>query len=404
MWSVTIVTASTISRTITETNVSRHLVEDTLLFVHRSDLFSLHTARALAETEAFVRTRESTDEAEAREHLLEAHAQLRALEDLALHNLNEEEQVRHQTLLRRQQDILAGSEQRILAVFQAIATNDQERLTQTLEAIEETESLFAELAEDTTALLDQDAALAIDTISKQNQQELFITPVGFVLLGLAALLALWLLHRFIVRPIRGLSAAARIVANGDFSHSIQVTSIDEIGELQTSFNQMVRDLAGQRSQVEEQQSALGQRAIELEQTLKELYASSREREQLSQSIRELSTPVLPIFNGILVMPLIGIIDAQRATHLIQALLVATEQHKATSVILDVTGVPLIDTMVARGLLQAAQAIKLLGAQTVIVGLRPELAQTIIGLGVSLTGLVTHADLQSGLTYVMQNRR
>ncbi|HEU5103370.1 MAG TPA: STAS domain-containing protein, partial [Roseiflexaceae bacterium] len=64
----------------------------------------------------------------------------------------------------------------------------------------------------------------------------------------------------------------------------------------------------------------------------------------------------------------------------------------------------IDTMVARGLLQAAQAIKLLGAQTILVGLRPELAQTITGLGLSLAGIVAQADLETGLAYAMQRHR
>jgi anti-anti-sigma factor len=120
-------------------------------------------------------------------------------------------------------------------------------------------------------------------------------------------------------------------------------------------------------------------------------------------MRELSTPVLPILNGIIVMPLIGVIDTQRAALLTETLLFATERHNASMVILDVTGVPLIDTIVARVLLQAAQAIKLLGAQTILVGLRPELAQTITGLGVNLDGLVTRADLQSGLAYAMQKQ-
>jgi len=400
-----LVTASTITLTITNAAVSNHLIEDTLLFVHRSDLFNLHTARALAETEAFVRTREAADESQARENLMAAHAELTALEALASHNdRTEAEQAEDTALLQRQQRFLASSEQHILTVFQAIAADDQAAVTETLEAMEATEEQFAELETETTALLDQEAAQAIANVTTQNRQGLIVTPIGFGLLGLAALLTLWLLRRVIVRPIRGLSAAADLVARGDFTPVVQVTSTDEIGELQARFNQMVSALAAQRTQVAEQQHALEQRAIELEHTLEDLQTSSREREQLSQSIRELSTPVLPILKGILVMPLIGVIDTQRATLLMHTLLSATERHKAAIVILDVTGVPLIDTTVARGLLQAAQAIKLLGAQTVLVGLRPELAQTISGLGVNLVGIVAQADLQSGLAYAMQRRR
>jgi rsbT co-antagonist protein RsbR len=114
--------------------------------------------------------------------------------------------------------------------------------------------------------------------------------------------------------------------------------------------------------------------------------------------------VLPLLQGILVMPLIGTIDTERVTLLIRTILSATERHRARAVILDVTGVPLIDTMVARGLLQAARAISLLGAQTIIVGLRPELAQTMIGMGVDLGGIVAQGDLQSGLAYAMGRGR
>jgi rsbT co-antagonist protein RsbR len=104
------------------------------------------------------------------------------------------------------------------------------------------------------------------------------------------------------------------------------------------------------------------------------------------------------------MPLIGAIDAERASILIEALLRGIEQYHASVIILDVTGVPVVDTHVARTLLDAAAAVRLLGAQAVLVGLRPELAQTIVSLGLSLSGLVTRANLQSGVTYAIQQRK
>lgn len=106
------------------------------------------------------------------------------------------------------------------------------------------------------------------------------------------------------------------------------------------------------------------------------------------------------------MPLIGMIDSERAATLTQSLLQAIEQHRARIVLIDVTGVPLIDAQVAAVLLQAAAATKLLGAQPMLVGLRPELAQTIVGLDVDLSLLITYADLQSGIKYALgqQHRR
>src|SRR5205085_915907 len=90
--------------------------------------------------------------------------------------------------------------------------------------------------------------------------------------------------------------------------------------------------------------------------------------------------------------------------LISSLLQAIEQHRADFVIMDVTGVPIVDTQVATALLQAADAARLLGAQTILVGLRPELAQTIVGLGLDLSALATQADLRSGVVYAIRQRR
>jgi anti-anti-sigma factor len=101
------------------------------------------------------------------------------------------------------------------------------------------------------------------------------------------------------------------------------------------------------------------------------------------------------------MPLVGGIDSARAALLMDSLLGAIERQRARTVILDVTGVPLVDTHVAQVLLRAAAAARLLGAEPVLVGLRPELAQTIVGLGVDLSGLTTQADLQSGVRYAMR---
>jgi len=152
------------------------------------------------------------------------------------------------------------------------------------------------------------------------------------------------------------------------------------------------------------EARVAERTTDLERTLAELHAALSEREQLSTAVRALSSPVVPVLEGILVMPLIGVIDSERASILVASLLRAIEQHGADMVILDVTGVPLIDTQVARVLLDAIAGAQLLGAQTVVVGVRPELAQTIVGLGVDLSHVITRADLQSAVSYAMQAAR
>ncbi len=114
------------------------------------------------------------------------------------------------------------------------------------------------------------------------------------------------------------------------------------------------------------------------------------------ALRELSTPLIPITDGVVAMPLIGSIDSSRAQLVIETLLSGVAESRAHTAIMDITGVPVVDTQVANALLRAAQAIKLLGAQVILTGIRPEVAQTLVGLGVDLRGIITRGTLQSGI--------
>jgi rsbT co-antagonist protein RsbR len=114
------------------------------------------------------------------------------------------------------------------------------------------------------------------------------------------------------------------------------------------------------------------------------------------SLQELSTPLLTITDGVVVMPLIGAIDSTRARQVMEALLSGVAEQHATTAILDISGVAVVDTQVADVLVRAAQATQLLGAQAIITGVRPEIAQTLIGLGVNLGGIITRSTLQSGI--------
>lgn len=113
-------------------------------------------------------------------------------------------------------------------------------------------------------------------------------------------------------------------------------------------------------------------------------------------VRALSAPMLPVLPGVLVAPLIGAIDSERATVFAANLLQAIERQRACAVIFDVTGVPIIDTQVAQVLLDAAAAARLLGTQVALVGLRPEIAQTLVALGLPLTHMTPYANLQQAV--------
>jgi rsbT co-antagonist protein RsbR len=117
-------------------------------------------------------------------------------------------------------------------------------------------------------------------------------------------------------------------------------------------------------------------------------------------IHELSTPIVPIHAGVLVLPLVGTIDSRRATQILEATLEQIVATQAEILILDITGVPFIDTSVANHILQMARAITLLGANCVLVGIGAEIAQTLVQLGVDLSSIVTKANLQEGIVYAL----
>ncbi|WP_434428042.1 STAS domain-containing protein [Nannocystis pusilla] len=100
------------------------------------------------------------------------------------------------------------------------------------------------------------------------------------------------------------------------------------------------------------------------------------------------------------MPLIGQVDETRAKQVLETLLDGISKRRAAIAILDVTGVSMVDSAVANGLVQAARAVRLLGAQVVLTGIRAEVAGTLVGLGLELDGLVVRGTLQSGIAYAM----
>lgn len=134
-----------------------------------------------------------------------------------------------------------------------------------------------------------------------------------------------------------------------------------------------------------------------------------EREHLQQAlieaqqaaIKELSTPIIPIMERIIILPLIGSIDTQRARDITRSLLAGISQHRAKVVIIDITGVPVIDSGIATYLDKAIQAARLKGAQTIITGVSDSVAETIVDLGIDWSNLQTLSDLQTGLTVAMQ---
>ncbi len=126
-----------------------------------------------------------------------------------------------------------------------------------------------------------------------------------------------------------------------------------------------------------------------------------DRARLVDLVRELSSPIIPVMRGVLIMPLIGTIDSERARGSMQDMLRAIQEHRARAILIDITGVPVVDTIVASYLLQAVRAATLLGCQGVLVGIRAEVARMLVELGLDLSGLETRGSLQDGLEYAVE---
>jgi rsbT co-antagonist protein RsbR len=119
------------------------------------------------------------------------------------------------------------------------------------------------------------------------------------------------------------------------------------------------------------------------------------------AIRELSTPVLTLMDGLLLLPVVGVIDSHRARQMTDQLLQAIHQQRAKVVVIDITGVAAVDSMVANHLLQAVEAAGLLGATAIVTGVSAEVAQTVVKIGVDLSRLRTVGDLQGGVVQAMR---
>ncbi|WP_066060024.1 RsbT co-antagonist protein RsbRA [Robertmurraya korlensis] len=134
-----------------------------------------------------------------------------------------------------------------------------------------------------------------------------------------------------------------------------------------------------------------------------VYSSTWERTVSLQKIalQELSAPLIPVFDGISVMPLVGTIDTERAKQIMENLLNGVVRNRSEVVLIDITGVPVVDTMVAHHIIQAADAVRLVGAKCMLVGIRPEIAQTIVNLGINLSQITTKNTLKKGIESALE---
>jgi PAS domain S-box-containing protein len=182
---------------------------------------------------------------------------------------------------------------------------------------------------------------------------------------------------------------------------LNATTIEIDGKLRAI--KMVRDIIERKAA----EKVLQERADELERLNQNLRAEMDERKRAeniisrqSREILEIATPVLQVWEGIVAAPLIGTLDSLRTQQLMEQLLQRIVETNSLVALIDVTGVPAIDTQTAQHLIEAISAVRLLGAQVVLTGIRPAIAQTLVHLGIDLSNVNTCSSLSAGLGYAL----
>jgi rsbT co-antagonist protein RsbR len=178
---------------------------------------------------------------------------------------------------------------------------------------------------------------------------------------------------------------------------------------------ILRDVHRARIQVEASAADLARSNIQLEQRITERTAALQtaltevqtraeeqarlltENEQQRTTIREMSVPVIPVSDTTMVIPLIGTLDGERLDQLCGQALQAIERTTARYLVLDITGVVIVDSQVAQGIIAVVQSARLLGTEVLLVGIRPEVAQAVVQLGLNLAGMRTFSTLQTALS-------
>jgi anti-anti-sigma regulatory factor/HAMP domain-containing protein len=262
-------------------------------------------------------------------------------------------------------------------------------------------------------LAEQDRAEAFGTI----YQTLGINIGVAILAVLSAVVAATFIARSIATPLINLSETATRIAKGELDVNVpEATQAepeglreDEIGTLARAFNRMTTRL---REMLRSEEV----RRAELEREIAEREKAEAEREQLlaeqaslqqevieaqRQALRDLSTPIIPVMEvpgrgSILVMPLIGSIDTMRAQDIMRSLLAGISEHRAGVVILDITGVPIVDSGVAGHLNKTIQAARLKGTRVIITGISDAVAEAVVDLGIDWREVETLSDLRTGL--------
>jgi anti-anti-sigma regulatory factor/HAMP domain-containing protein len=209
---------------------------------------------------------------------------------------------------------------------------------------------------------------------------------GIIILLIAGILALS--TRALGRPLQHLVQGVQHITAGNYTVEVATDRKDELGVLGRAVAQLASTLQAQLG-------ALQQREVQLQ-------GQNQELKSLLETVRDLETPAIPLMDGVLVVPLVGHIDTRRAEHLQRGILDAVHTQQIRLMILDITGVTLIDTAVAQRIETLVRSIQLLGARVALTGIRAELAGTMVTQGIDFRDIYTPGRLQDGIAEILKD--
>ncbi len=171
--------------------------------------------------------------------------------------------------------------------------------------------------------------------------------------------------------------------------------VDEFAELETAFTIFVEELAAAKA-------SLRDALIKHEAANRELESKLETIEMQQAAIRELSTPIIEVWSGVLCLPVVGIVDSQRSAEMTESLLDTIVSKQSRVAIVDITGIDILDTKTADHFVKMAKAVRLLGAECILTGINPNIAQTLTQIGVDLTGIRTLRNLRDALQVYLRS--
>jgi rsbT co-antagonist protein RsbR len=379
-----------------------HLADETTARIELIGDFNTNLTQVALEAASYARSQREKDLDEGQEALAAAASNLAGLKELLERPEHAGTSAEHDyaPLEERQQALLASVQQHFDEIVRSVAVNDDLAVDRALNELDALEDDAERLEADVDTVLEQDIAQSAGAVTTSTRLAIASVSglVGLVVLLL--LLAMVLLQRQIVLPTRRLAQAVDAITAGERQHLVRVTSNDEIGDLQRAFNTMATTIQQQTASLEQEVAAAQAARAEAEVAQAGLAEQLETVETQRVVIREMSVPILPLTPTTMVMPLIGELDNERLQLVQEQALQALDGSHARCLIFDTTGVPIIDSSVAERLLQVVQAARLLGTEVVWVGIRPEVAQALVGLGIDLARVVTRSTLQSGVAYAL----